>query len=385
MVSETEARANERLKAVVSKRALYNALTRVRRALFLAAKPEILQCVLIEADFGALTLTCSDPTMRISVSIEANVIQPGFACVKWQSIYKVIAHVPDEDVQLEAGPDHALHLRWGNSQYQFYGWPPSQFPKRREPEPGFLLVTVGAGDLKRLARLTYHAVDKLEWRPHLTGVHALIKGNRLRFEATDGVQIAWAEATVQDAQPDGSVDGIVPQRAIRALADFLPSKGDNPATVTLTQERAFFCTAEFTITTELLKGVFPQFETLLPDRFGTSCRADSLQILAAMRRLSPVGGESTWFSISDGEIVCRVKSPEVLQAEERIPCTFVGLPLGIMFNCDRVLQVLKPWPAREVQMDFPDGKSPARILPAGDDSYGAWLLPLITYGREPQS
>ena len=88
----------------------------------------ILECILLDAEGGALTLVGNDMELGIKTSLEATVRQEGSAAVNARIFSEIIRRLPEADVKIEADEKNNITIECGNSKFNISGQNPEEFP-----------------------------------------------------------------------------------------------------------------------------------------------------------------------------------------------------------------------------------------------------------------
>ena len=257
----------------------------------------ILNCVMIRACPGGITVCATDTDLYVETDVPAVHDGPGDSvCVDTGTLAKLVGKAPKGlPVEIVSGED-VLHVRIGAMTADLITLPAADFPALSVPEPG-IRFEMPSADLRDLLIIVRHAISIEEIRYYFNGVF-LTAATRdgtsvLRAVATDGHRLALAEKPLP-AGGEGfgphNHGVIVPARTVAALLNRL-SRETNPVEVTLSAERnriAFRIDGTL-ITSKLVDGTFPDYERVIPRDNANILRVRTAALAGTVAQLASVG------------------------------------------------------------------------------------------------
>jgi DNA polymerase-3 subunit beta len=134
--------------------------------------------------------------------------------------------------------------------------------------------------------------------------------------------------------------------------------------------------------TRLIEGPYPNYQQVIPQDNDKTAIADRDGLTHALRRMAVVASDQTHrvkLSLKDGDLNFFASTPDVGEANERMPIEYQGDPLEIGFNASYLLEVLRYVDGDQARLTF---KSPERAAvitqasrPEGEE-YLALVMPL---------
>src|SRR5690606_10204922 len=131
-----------------------------------------------------------------------------------------------------------------------------------EEGTGSLTFSLAQSKLRRLIERTSFAMAQQDVRYYLNGMLLEVNAGVLRAVATDGHRLAMCSLEAGIAHTDRH-QVIVPRKGILELARLLTEQ-DAEVSVVLGQHHIRATTGEFTFTSKLVDGKFPDYERVLP-------------------------------------------------------------------------------------------------------------------------
>ena len=136
---------------------------------------------------------------------------------------------------------------------------------------------------------------------------------------------------------------------------------------------------EFTFTSKLVDGRFPDYRRVLPRGGDKTIIANREWLRNAFQRVSILSNEKfrgVRLNLSNGLLKITANNPEQEQAEEVVEVNYQGDELEIGFNVSYVLDVLNTLKTEDVQFTLADSNSSALIEGAGDDEAMYVVMPM---------
>jgi DNA polymerase-3 subunit beta len=283
---------------------------------------------------------------------------------KLVDICKALPEGSDISFQLD---DQKLILKSGRSRFQLSTLPANDFPSVEQAKGG-QSFTLKQGDLKRLIERTSFAMAQQDVRYYLNGMLFEVTNGQLRVVATDGHRLAMA--TFQgDIQVDQVAQVIVPRKGVVELARLLINE-DQDAEVIVGGNHIRVVTADFTFTSKLIDGKFPDYERVLPrnsTKVVLGSRADLKQAFARTAILSNEKYRGIRMLLTSGELRIVANNPEQEEAEETVAVEYQGDSLEIGFNVSYLLDVLSAINGESAKFSLSDSNSSALIEEAEAD------------------
>lgn len=332
----------------------------------------VLANVLLQLDGGRLSLTGTDLEVELVGRIELPA--PGesgevtLPARKLLDICKTLPEGSDVSVSLQEGK---ATVTSGRSRFTLATLPAREFPNI-EGSIGTHQFTIAPQQLRRLVDRTGFAMAQQDVRYYLNGMLWEIREGRLRFVATDGHRLAICTSpeplvNVEDTQV------ILPRKGVLELGRLLQDD-DEMVTIILGSNHLRATTAEFTFTSKLVDGKFPDYERVLPrgaEKIVTGSRLELRQAFTRTAILSNEKYRGVRLKLSPDTLEIEANNPEQEQAEEVVSVSYSGEALEIGFNVGYLLDVLGVLSGEEIRFSLSDPNSSALLeeSEAGDSLY----------------
>ena len=332
----------------------------------------VLANVLLELDNNQLSLTGTDLEVEIVGRLTLETAsEPGSITVPARKFLDICKSLPDgSDIELSVDDSRAV-VRCGRSRFTLSTLPANEFPNVEESS-GSLEFSLQQAQLKRLIDRTSFAMAQQDVRYYLNGMLWEVSAKQLRTVATDGHRLALCTLAT-DINVDERKQVIVPRKGILELSRLLMSE-DESVQILLGTNHVRAVTSDFTFTSKLVDGQFPDYERVLPkggDKEVFASRQELKQALSRTAILSNEKYRGIRFLLESGNIKVLANNPEQEEAEENVSVAYQGAGLEIGFNVSYVIDVLGVLSGESVKMTLSDANSSALLEEAegGDSLY----------------
>lgn len=358
------------MKFTISREALLRPLTLVAGVVERRQTLPVLSNVLIEVQGDHVALTGTDLEVElVGRTVAAEVGEEGAATVPARKLVDICKSLPDQsELQFTVEEGRAI-LRSGRSRFTLSTLPASEFPNIEESEDQ-QEVSVPRGTLKRLIESTSFAMAQQDVRYYLNGLLIEIQSNLLRSVATDGHRLAMCSRPI-DVVVEEPFKLIVPRKGIVELSRLLDDS-DEPISLMLGTTHIRVHTGDFTFTSKLIDGKFPDYERVVPrngDKVLLAERAELRQVLSRTAILSNEKYRGVRLYLESGNLKIMANNPEQEEAEENIAVDYSGSPMEIGFNVGYLIDVLSAVNEDRIQMTLANPNSSALMEePGGGDA-----------------
>jgi len=190
--------------------------------------------------------------------------------------------------------------------------------------------------------------------------------------ATDGHRLAMCTLP-SPVDVGGDTQVILPRKGVLELNRLL-LEDDEDIVVVIGSNHARATTNDFTFTSKLVDGKFPDYERVLPrspDKSVVGSRLDLRQAFARTAILSNEKYRGVRLKLTTGSLDIIANNPEQEEAEEVVTVQYEGDGLEIGFNVGYLLDVLGVLSGEEVRLSLSDPNSSAMLEESdgGDSLY----------------
>ena len=316
------------MKIKAKARALAGLMKTVTRAAATRSTTPVLGCVLFEAKAGVLTVSATDMDISIRISCAAPIEEEGTAAIGARLLSDVVRSLPpDTELSLETGEQGAT-LSSAGGVYTMRVYPARDFPKISAFPEGSGVFSIPVATLAEGVEKVAVAATDDETRPVLTGLSTSFGAGKLCLAATDSYRLALYETPVENG-PAEERAAIIPAKALREVVRLSAAGTVEDVEVALTENAAHFRAGPTELTTRLIAGNFPDYNSLLPAGFAHTYTVDASAMSKTLSRVNLFATKQTppvpvklaftkTGSLEGGQVAVGAKSAEVGEASERL-------------------------------------------------------------------
>lgn len=361
------------MKFVISREALLKPLNLVAGVVERRQTLPILSNVMLELEGNQLSITGTDLEVELvgRVTLETAPESGGVITVPARKLADICKSLPDgSDVEFTLD-DQKVVVRSGRSRFSLSTLSANDFPNVEE-SPGSQSFSVKQGDLKRLIDRTGFAMAQQDVRYYLNGMLWEVQSGHLRVVATDGHRLALCTLSA-DIDVSETLQVILPRKGVIELARLLMNENDD-VEVVIGSNHIRATTEEFTFTSKLVDGKFPDYERVLPKASTKTVFGARDELRQAFTRTSILSNEKyrgVRLLLTSGNIQIIANNPEQEEAEENVTVDYQGEQLEIGFNVSYLLDVLGVLSGESVKLSLGDANSSALLEESeeGDSMY----------------
>lgn len=334
----------------------------------------ILGNILIETtEDGKVRLIGTDLEVGISTKVEAEIEKEGSITVPAKKMLEIVRELTAGEIEISVAKNNAVNIRGGKAYFKIMGLDKEDYPKLPEWQAKDA-IEIEQAVLKECLSLTSFAISYDETRYVLNGVLIKISGKHIKFIATDGRRLAYAEKEFTQSKGK-ELDIIVPIKAIQELNKMLSWEGN--IALIITQNQVIFDLGETFLSSRLIEGNFPNYEQVIPKDSSTTTHTNREEFLQAIRRtalLTSPEAPAIKMDFVKGKILISSRSPNLGEAKEELPAETTGGEMAIGFNPQYFIDVLKNLDTEQISLSLTNPDKPGLLK--GKDGYKYVIMPM---------
>ena len=358
------------MKFVVSREALLKPLQLVAGVVERRQTLPVLSNVLLVLNGDQLSLTGTDLEVEIVGRVQLEQAgESGEITVPARKLVDICRSLPDGSNIEFFQEEQRIIVKSGRSRFTLSTLAASDFPNV-EDSPGNLQFSCAQQEIKRLIERTAFAMAQQDVRYYLNGMLWEVRQDQLRVVATDGHRMAMCTRAVAVNTPE-IIQAILPRKGVLELSRLLD---DSTAQVeiTLSANHIRVTSAEYTFTSKLVDGKFPEYERVLPRGGNKVVIGSRLELKQAFGRTAILSNEKyrgVRLLLSDGVLTIVANNPEQEEAEEQVTVDYSGDSLEVGFNVSYLQDVANVINHENIKITLSDANSSALIEePENSDS-----------------
>lgn len=351
------------MKFVISREALLKPLNLVAGVVERRQTLPILSNVLLVLEGNQLSITGTDLEVELvgRVVLEKSPEAGGEVTLPAKKLADICKSLPDGCEIEIAETDKKVTVRSGRSRFTLSTLASTDFPAIEDSSDGSGFC-IKQGDLKRLIDRTSFAMAQQDVRYYLNGMLWEIQADQFRVVATDGHRLAICTLPVSiDSSEKNQV--ILPRKGVMELAKLMMNESEEVELI-IGNNHIRAITTDFTFTSKLVDGKFPDYERVLPRTINKTVFGNRTDLRQAFSRASILSNEKyrgIRLLLSNGTVQIIANNPEQEEAEETVSVDYEGESLEIGFNVSYLLDVLSVLSGEQVKVSLSDGNSSALL------------------------
>ncbi|EKE75990.1 DNA polymerase III subunit beta [Gallaecimonas xiamenensis] len=365
------------MKFVINREQLLRPLQQVAGAVERRHTLPILANVLIEVNDGLLSLTGTDLEVELIGQLTlTDASHNGRITVPAKKLVDIIRGLPDgAEIKVDVDGERLL-VRSGRSRFSLSTLAAEDYPNIDAWQSDIEFVTAQSS-LRKLIDSTHFSMANQDVRYYLNGMLFETEHNKLRTVSTDGHRLAMAYQIIDGVNlPEHQV--IVPRKGVLELVRLL-NHDDALVKVQIGANHIRVITDDFTFTSKLVDGRFPDYRRVLPRQADNRLQGDREVLRQAFARASILSNEKfrgVRLNLDGSELKITANNPEQEEAEEHLEVDYQGAALEIGFNVSYILDVLNTLKCDRVQLAFGDANSSTLIEDAQSDEAVYVVMPM---------
>jgi DNA polymerase-3 subunit beta len=330
----------------------------------------ILQNIIIEAKGKNLLIQATDLDVFVKKVIPAEVKEEGRVLIPGKKLLEITRESSIDDIAFKL-QELKLHIVAGNAKFSIPSLDYQEFPEVPQfPEKKWFDLTVA--EAQTMVESTIFMVAKDMSRRPMNGILLQMKDDELRVVATDGARLAMH--TLEKQAPK---EEIILATKVFELIDV----DDPEEKVELFAEERMMGIkfADTTVIARLIEGPYPNYEGVIPKTFVGNCTIERDVFEGALKRVALVASphiKNVKFDFNENKIRLSASSPDIGEAQEQVSCLYDGEPLGVWFNANYVLEILRHISTADVTLQLTSTSTAALVKPKDVGNLTYLLMPL---------
>ena len=177
------------MKLVCSKSNLLNGVQIVSKAVSSKTTMSILECIMVDATKGIISLTGNDMDLGIETIIEGNIVEKGAIALDAKIFLEIVRNLPDSDITIETDSNYKTTITCEKAKFTIIGKSGEDFSYLPVVEKQDSIV-ISQFTLKEVVRQTIFSISDNDNNKLMTGELFEINGNQLRVVSLDGHRIS---------------------------------------------------------------------------------------------------------------------------------------------------------------------------------------------------
>ncbi len=363
------------MKLVCSKSNLLTGVQIVSKAVPNKTTMSILECILIDATKGMITLTANDMELGIETTIEGSILEKGIIALDAKIFLEIVRKLPDNDVTIETDFSYKTTITCEKAKFNIIGKSGEDFSYLPIIEKDDNII-ISQFTLKEVVRQTIFSISDNDNNKLMTGELFDISGEELKVVSLDGHRISIRKIQLKNSYAPKKV--VVPGKTLNEVSKILPGDADSDVMISFTDKHIVFEFGNTTVVSRLIEGEYFRINQMLSSDYETKVRINKKEFLNCIDRATLLVKEGDKkpiiINITDGNMELGINSI-VGSMNEEIDIEKQGKDLMIGFNPKFLIDALRVIDDEEVDLYMVNPKAPCFIKNA-EESYIYLILPV---------
>ena len=325
-----------------------------------------------------LTLTGYNLETGITVSVDADISEPGVAVFPSRLFFDIVRRLPGDTVSIAMTEDFKVTIVCGISRFTITAMSAEDYPELPDVDSR-KGIHLPQQELKTLIAGTLFAVSDSMARPVHTGVMFEAESTLIRAVAVDGYRLALRVYDLPEGENDREFHFVVPATGLRELEKILEDSEES-CVFYLGPKHILYQVGNATLVCRTLEGEFLNWRRVLSDNNPIRLVADVTELAQSIDRVNLVISEKmkSPMRCRFGNGVAYFEAVSTIgSASDSCTIEGDGGDLEIGFNCKFLLDALHAVPDEKCTLEFINGLSPIMMKPVdGSKNFSYMVLPV---------
>ncbi|MGA2655861.1 MAG: DNA polymerase III subunit beta [Gammaproteobacteria bacterium] len=318
----------------------------------------ILGNVLIIAEKQKISFICSDQDLELITTINsAEVKEEGSITVSCRKLLDICKGLPENSLINLSTEENRVLIRANRSRFTLVSLPAADFPVVQISANG-KEYRVSSSILHEMIEHTHFAMAQQDVRYYLNGMLFVFNPGLQVVVATDGHRLTKTK-NLENQSVDIGYQVIVPRKTIIEVLKLIHSE-PTEITMRLEENHIQFIHPQFTLTSKLIEGRFPDYHKVIPLNTEHQALINKNGLKQSLLRVAILSNEKNKgvrFLFNNNNLTIEAQNPEQEEATEELEIDYQGPSLEVAFNAHYILDVLNVVPSDQVKIAFTDPKN----------------------------
>ncbi len=363
------------MKLVCSKSSLLSGVQTVSKAVPNKTTMSILECILVDATKGVITLTANDMELGIETTIEGDIIEKGIIALDAKIFLEIVRKLPDSEITIETDSSYKTTITCEKAKFNIIGKSGEDFSYLPAIEKEDNII-ISQFTLKEVVRQTIFSISDNDNNKLMTGELFDINGDELKVVSLDGHRISIRKIQLKNNYAPKKV--VVPGKTLNEVSKILPGDAESDVIISFTSKHIVFEFDNTTVVSRLIEGEYFKIDQMLSSDYETKVKINKKELLSCIDRATLLVKEGDKkpiiINITDESMELKINSV-VGSMNEDIDIEKSGKDLMIGFNPKFLIDALRVIDDEEVELYMVNPKAPC-FIKNPEESYIYLILPV---------
>lgn len=363
------------MKIVCLKNDLSNGVNIVSKAVPAKTSMSILQCILIKAEKGKITLTGNDGELGIETTVPGEIIDEGIIALDAKFFSDIVRKLPESNVVIEVEDNFVTKITCDNSKFNLVGKNGEDFtqlPKINKTDN----IILSEFALREVIRQTIFCLAENNANHMMNSELFHISDDVLKVVALDGYRIAYRKVILKNTYPENKV--IIPGKTLNEISRILNGDANKDVVIYFEKNHVLFELENTTVVSRVVEGNYFNYEQMLNSDYETKINVNKKELYEGIDRGTLLLREGEVkpivMDVKDNNLNISIKTM-VGEMDEDVNCEKNGKDITIAFRPKFFLDVLKVLDEDTIDLYMINAKSPC-IIRDENNEYIYFILPV---------
>ena len=355
------------MKFVISSSVLSSRLMTIGRVIVQKNTIPILDCFCFDIQGTTLTITASDNDTTLTAKAELNECDSDVRfAVNAKTLQDAIKEIPAQPLECYLNTEsYELTVEYQNGQYKLMGQSAEEYPTPAISDETRLEFDLECQKLVPSITRCMIAAANDTLRPQLNTICFDIHSQEVSLVSSNGNQLALTKLAMPELNAEGSY--LLGTRPASLLKGML-AKAEGNVHFSLGQRTAIVHTEEYSLTSRLVEGRFPNYRSVIPQDNPNIVTVNRLALVSALRRvLVFANAQAVLVKFRLEPNTMNISSQDIdfgKSAEENMLCDYMGTPMRIAFKGSVLLDLINNIEGDDITLKLSDPSRAGLIVPA---------------------
>lgn len=337
----------------------------------------------VEVDKVSFMSTNNSLSIKTSTSVGEHglfIKETGTSLIRGKYFLEILRRMDDEFISINQTETNIMTLSGENSEFTLNILDYKDYPMLAFREKGDQ-IELSAFELKKSLNQTIISVNEYNQKIVLGGLNFSAIDNQFFVTGTDGFRVSRKRIFI-DEEKTSKFETNIPYKSVMEIIKVLPDKGK--VKIVLLENHVSFLFNNTVLQTTILEGQFPNVNSVFPSTFASTIYVENKKFLKLISRADIPSDENVSIVVNlklEGQIIYIKSNIQQIGSfeEEFKDFELKGLDeQDIFFNSKFLIESLKSFETKNVEVSFIDAKKPIVITSSEDNSLSQIILPMFS-------
>ncbi|ASP27777.1 DNA polymerase III subunit beta [Spiroplasma corruscae] len=340
----------------------------------------------IEVSVDNLVLISTNSVISIKTCINVGEIdliikQPGNLLIRGKYFLDILRKMDDDIVNVSCVEENIVVLSGKKLEFSLNILDYNDFPIIAFREKGESII-VNCADLKKALNQTIISVNEYKQKIVLSGLNFSLKNDVFFITGTDGYRVSRKKINFWSSEIEEKFESNIPYKSVLEVIKLLPENGE--CKISIVDNYAMFIINKTVFQTSVLEGQFPDVNAVFPVDFNTTIFVDNKKFYKLISRADLPNDDNSIpvvnLILENEKIFIKSSIHQVGSYEEEFEeFELKGIDnQNISFNSKYLIDSLRSFETRMIEINLIDSKKPIVISSSEDDSLSQIILPMFS-------